>query len=104
MSRWLAVIGLLGCAHQVQVQVVSDPVGARIIDVKTGGYLCDAPCSISVVAHGGVEEFTTVKAQPTRAQDCEQTTRLSTANVPQRIFFDMKVCPINRNLNGTMSG
>lgn len=114
----LALGALSGCAmpqasanETRYYRVDSDPPGARVVNVATGMLMCNAPCLMSQINYwGNTPAIVKLKALPTRAQDCAQTEDVLISNMsldPKQaptVFFSMKSCSVNRNLNGTMDG
>jgi len=111
----LCALSLAGCSPVRYFRVESDPPGARVVG-PDNTLACAAPClttcTVGATNQGpsGQPSAYTIKALPARAQDCVQTTNFSCdgmsadPSTTRTIFFDMKVCPINRSLNGTMDG
>jgi hypothetical protein len=110
----LCAIPFAGCARTGYYRVESDPPGAHVVN-PDGTLICNAPCQASCTTNGSdISQppglASTLKAMPMRTQDCVQTASYVCDKLPtdpsqaRTIFFDMKVCPINRSLTGTMSG
>jgi hypothetical protein len=112
-KKWPMVVAMLwvlsvaACSPTRYYRVESDPPGAHVVN-PDGTLVCNTRCQATCTVQLGFTN--TLKAMPTRTQDCSQTTTFACENMPsdpgqaKTLFFDMKVCPINRSLTGTMSG
>ena len=110
-----ALAVLIGCAtspekeHQVVTEIISDPPGARI--EVNGNYIGDAPITTRIRHHPAdkvVMGRVVIKALPREAGQYVQTKVFQGPQypfdphrdvVPERIFFDMKLQPVDANVN-----
>ena len=117
-SSLIGALCLAGCAtspekeHQVVTEFISDPPGARI--EVNGNYLGDAPLTTKIRHHPSdkvVMGMVTIRALP-RAEG--QYVQLKVFRgpqfpfdphrdvVPERVFFDMKLKPIEGTVGATV--
>jgi PEGA domain-containing protein len=97
-------LGLSGRSTK-QVQILSEPPGARI--EINGGYVGDAPVTVTIpTLRGWFTQITTIRALPTRPGQYVQSkvfqggfTTIPNDAVPSRVFFEMRLGPASPEIN-----
>lgn len=88
------------CTGKHSIEILTEPSGARI--EVNDEFLGEAPLTATVARGCSAYSLNavTIRALPREAGHCTQGKFISSSDsVPRKVFFDMRLCPINQKLD-----